>query len=456
MFEPRTADAFKLLMAGENALTQISINGFKIDRDYYLAQKPVIADEIKKLHLRVLHETEIGKMWHKRYEDKTNLNSTDQLKIVLEKDLKFDKFKVTEKGGISADKSVIEKLPHEFSNPYLRYKQLDKAWGSLITPIMLGADENGFVHPNINLHTVRTYRSSCDSPNLQQIPKHNEFVKSLCRGGFIPRSKDRQLLEIDLQSAEVSVGCCLHKDKQMLQFLHDKTIDMHTFVAVKFYDLNDKEMCKILRTSVKGRFVFASFYGAGSASIAASLWEYISEENPQLPTGESLRDHMEKRGVTDYDSCLRHTTAVFDWYWNVLFKDYGAWKEEIWNTYRRDGFLDYPSGFRVTALMTKTQAMNTVIQGSTFHLLLYTLIELQRRMVHYKLKSCIVCQIHDSIVLDIVPSELQTIFNLYIESQEAVRRKWAWLIYPITADAEMGEVGGSWAKMEGYGEIKHA
>lgn len=456
MITPTTMDAFKLVMRGEQALTQVSINGFKIDREYYAKQQPIIQEETKRLKNQILTESEIGRCWLSRYGSKTNIDSSDQLKSVLEHDIHFDKFKITAKGGKSADASVIEKLPYEFSNPFLRYKQLDKMWGSLITPIILGADQNGFVHPNINLHTVRTYRSSCDSPNLQQVPKHNKLIKEIVRNGFIPRSPDRMLCEIDLQSAEVSVGCCLHQDKQMLQFLHDKSIDMHTFVEREFYVLKPEELSKELRSSVKGRFVFASFYGAGVSSIASSLWEYIEESGTVLPTGETLKDHMAKIGVIDYDSCLLHTEKVFDWYWNTLFKEYGAWKEFIWNTYKKQGYLDYPTGFRVVAEMAKTQATNTIIQGSTFHLLLLTLIELQNRMTYYKLRSKIVCQIHDSIVLDIVPAEQQTVFDLYLESQSAVRKVWKWLLYPITADADISEVGGTWANMSSYGEITHA
>lgn len=453
MITPNCSTAYKLMCQGENALSQVSVNGFKIDRDYYMTQKPIIEDEVQRLKRQVLTESEIGQAWCKRFQSKTNIDSADQLKIVLKQDMQFDKFKTTEKGGDSADKSVVEKLPYEFSNPFLRYKQLNKAWGSLITPIMLGADQYGFTHPNINLHTVRTFRSSCDSPNLQQVPKHNEFIKKLVRGGFVPRSSDRFLAEIDLVSAEVTCGCCLHQDKQMLEFLNNPSADMHKFVAKKFYELTDEEFTKKLRSSVKGRFVFASFYGASYESIGSSLWEYIDESGEMCGTGESIKDHMARFGVVDHDTCLSHAEKVFDWYWHDLFAEYGAWKEEVWQLYKRQGYLDYPTGFRVVAQMTKTQAMNTIIQGSTFHLLLYTLVELQKRFVKYRLKSKIVCQIHDSIVLDVVPSEWKTIQQLYLESQAAVREVWKWLIYPISADAEIGDVGGSWAKMNEYGAL---
>jgi hypothetical protein len=65
-----------------------------------------------------------------------------------------------------------------------------------------------------------------------------------------------------------------------------------------------------------------------------------------------------------------------------------------------------------------------------------------------------VCQIHDSIVIDVEPSEWDAIQQFYLDSQEAVRKEWKWLIYPISADAEIGDVGGSWAKMNEYGALR--
>ena len=70
---------------------------------------------------------------------------------------------------------------HEFSSRYLKYKQLKKAWGSVIQPMIRECDDKGgFIHPLFNLHTVSTYRSSCSDPNLQQVSKHDKTMKSSC------------------------------------------------------------------------------------------------------------------------------------------------------------------------------------------------------------------------------------------------------------------------------------
>jgi hypothetical protein len=75
-------------------------------------------------------------------------------------------------------------------------------------------------------------------------------------------------------------------------------------------------------------------------------------------------------------------------------------------------------------------------------------------MEHYKLKSKIRGQIHDSIVGEAYPEELQTIYNLYIDSQQAVRKKWGWLIYDIVAESELSDIGGNWAVMHEDGVVE--
>ena len=455
MPEPRTPDAFKLLMRGEEALTRVSNNGMYIDVPYLKNQRETIVKECENLKTKFLEETKLGQLWLSKYGHNADIDSSAQIRNVLVAS-GFDKFKKTEKGNDSVDKSVIEKLPYEESSLLLKRNQLKILWQSIIAKSINEVDENGFIHPEFMLHTVRTYRSSCVNPNLQQMPKNNDFQKHIVRTGFLPRSKDRCLVELDLRANEVSCGCSIHHDPNMLRFLSDPDADMHSTVEQHYYMLKDNELCKALRKSVKGRFVFAGFYGAGFESMARNLWDFVTEDNPKTGAGIPILDHLKARGINNFDDMLTHTQKEYDWFWFDLFKYYGNWKEQQWELYKKQGYLDYPTGFRVTVKMTKTQAINTVVQGSAFHVLLNTLIHLQRKFDQYKLKSLIIGQIHDSAVMDIVPNEYQTICDLYIESQAEVRKEWSWIVYPIAVEADLGEPGASWADLKEMGEIKHS
>ena len=449
---PRTKEAFKLFMAGEEALSRATMNGMKIDVPYMTKQKPLIIDECEKLKKEFIANTALGQSWLSRYGYKTDIDSPAQMVEVL-KARGFDKFKTTEKGNLSTDKSVIEKLPYDESSLLLKRNQLKTLWQNLLSQTITECDQYGFIHPNFNLHKVRTFRGSSDGPNLQNQPKHNEMQKTIVRTGFLPRTPDRCLMELDLRGNEVSCGCSIHHDANMLRFLSDPDADMHKEVGMHYWMADSSVFTKDLRKAVKGPFVFAGFYGAGADSMARNLWEWANEKNPALKNGITLLDHLKGKGIADFDSALEHTKKEYDWFWFDLFQNYGNWKEAQWELYKKQGYLDYPTGFRVVEKMLKTQAINTVIQGSSFHVLLATLIELQKRFDKYGMKSLIIGQIHDSIVIDAVPSEIQMIYDMYLESQDAVRKMWDWIVYPIVVESDLGAPGASWADLKEQGPI---
>lgn len=165
---------------------------------------------------------------------------------------------------------------------------------------------------------------------------------------------------------------------------------------------------------------------------------------------------MQRLGLNSFEDCKTYTEKFYDWYWHTLFKEYDQWKTDTWNQYCKVGYVDMPTGFRAVSAIGKTQLINLPIQGAAFHVLLATAIGLVKRMQHYKLKSLAIGQIHDSVLLDIVPEELQQIVEMYMDSQDDVRKMWPWLIYPIGAEADVSKVGGNWCDMESIGLLQRA
>ena len=450
----RTKDAMALFHAGSQTLARIEANGIKIDSAYYETQKPRLADEALRLNKHIILDTDIGQRWKKRYGDLTNLDSTDQLKVVLDKDLKFQDFKITEKGGISADAEVIAKLPLEFATPYLQFKKLHKAYNSFIRPILREVDENGFLHANFNLHTVKTQRSSCTEPNMQQQPKRDKFLKTVIRSGFIPRSPDRCLGELDLKGAEVAIGACIHQDPAMLAYVTDDALDMHRDAAMDCFMLLLQQMSKPIRGSGKSDFVFPEFYGATFGTVAPAMWESVVNDKLTTAQGELVLDLLHKKGIQDIDDFTNHIKKVEDKFWNVRFKGYTAWKNKTYQDYLNRGYIDLITGFRITQEMLKTQLLNVPIQGPSFHYLLNCLIRMEKAMRKYKLKTCICGQIHDSMLFDFVPSEIQTIQNLYWDAQDAVRKDWDWITIDIRAEMEIAAPGKSWCDCKEIGYVE--
>lgn len=450
----RLSDSLRLFCNGTAALARVSRNGFKIDRDYFTKSQETINQETTKLKDRILNETEIGRAWKQRYGDMLNLKSGHQFKVVLESDIGFTDFKVSEKGNKSADQEVIRKLPHDFSSLYIPYKQLEQAYRTFVTPILRECSEDGYVHADFLLDGVRTYRGSCRSPNLQQQPKRNKMLMRLIRTGFIPRASNRVLLDLDLKGAECAIGACVHLDPAMIAYVTDDTLDMHRDGAMRVFMLEKEQVSKDVRNACKGDFTFAEFYGATFNTVAPALWEHVIDPDIRIGDGMLVYDHLKSCGITCLDSFTAHIKRVEQQFWGEMFKGYADWKERVWEEYLEKGYIKTRTGFYLTQESTKEQILNAPVQGPSFHFLLYILIKMSARMIRYKMDSKIIAQIHDAIIFDAVPEEIDQIRELYWECQDDVRKEWDWIIVPLRAEMEMSNPGGSWAEMTEIGFVE--
>ena len=95
--------------------------------------------------------------------------------------------------------------------------------------------------------------------------------------------------------------------------------------------------------------------------------------------------------------------------------------------------------------MKKNEAINRAIQGTAFHWLLWCLIELNKEIKKQKMKSLIIFQIHDSILIDAVPEEIDDIIEMAKEiMRERIRKHWDWIIVPLDIEVEVTPIDGNW------------
>lgn len=449
----RITDALKLFNEGVNALARVTSNGFRLDMDYLAGLEPRIKTRIDELSCKITEETEIGRMWKARYGSSINLSSGNQFKDVLKKDVGFTQFKLTKKGGESADSEVIGKLPRQFASQYLQYKQMEQLYGLYVEPLLIEVSNKGFVHANFPLHRVKTYRGSCHSPNIQQVPSRNREMMRLIRSCYIPREPGRVLVDMDLKGAECSIGACIHGDPAMLAYMTDDSLDMHRDGACLVYMLDKERINKPIRNACKGDFTFAEFYGANFHTVAPRLWEYVLDDEFKTADGKKVSSHLSSKGIEDLDGFIHHIQKVESDFWGKMFPGYSQWKEDVWQQYLIDGFAKVATGFVLTLESRKEQILNAPIQGPSFHFLLKMLIGMQERMIKRNMKSLIIAQIHDAITFDAVPEEIENIKSLYKEVHDDIHKQWKWLRIPIRAEMEIGEIGGSWAEMTEVGLI---
>lgn len=373
-------------------------------------------------------------------------------------ELLFDILKYPEVSGRSLDEAVLKKINTPICQAVLDLRKWTKVRDTFLEGIkreaVLDPDGNWYVRAFFNLSSgsedeaggPKTFRSSSDSPNLQNVPKRDKEVMAVVRAVFkvLP---DEYLEEYDYKGVEVAGSACVHKDPVMIKYIEDPSNNMHTDTAADMFFRQVREVSKGERQVAKNGYVFPSFYGSGVAAIAPATWEDMPPET---------RKHIATRGINSFDEWKRHMYRVYDKFWNERFKVYAAWKKEVcWKFYQDHGYVELYTGFRCFGPAGFTQVTNSPIQGPSFHIQLWTLINCNREFRRRGLASQMVCQIHDAMVPRTKVTEAEEVMGIIKEyGTVKVRQHWPWIIVPLTIEAERSEQGGTWAKMTPTGVLE--
>jgi hypothetical protein len=205
-------------------------------------------------------------------------------------------------------------------------------------------------------------------------------------------------------------------------------------------------------------FVFPEFYGSWFGACGNDLWNSVKDG--QLADGTPLLEHLanqrirvynerikrhELKYITNVETYLSHVQAEEENFWE-RFKVYKAWKEEQLEHYYETGTVPMYFGFRRQGHLGKNKILNTSIQGTAFHCLLWCFIRLNNLRRKFKWKSLLCGQIHDSIVMSVHPDEKDMILKLIhrIMTQDLVEA-FDWMIVPMGAEIEMGEIDQPWS-----------
>jgi DNA polymerase-1 len=459
---PNTDQAYQLLHKGTLALTRAEQQGIRIDMEYCEVKKKQLTRKIEKLETS-FKESNFYKHWRHSIGGKTpNINSGDQLGYYLYTVKKLKPTTTTKSGKGSTDEEALEQLNIPELNDYLKIKKLKKLRDTYLDAF-IREQVNGFIHPFFNLHTVITYRSSSDRPNFQNIPKRDKESMLTVRKALFPRAGN-QLLESDFSGIEVCVAACYHKDPTMLKYIFDPTTDMHGDMAKQIFiiDKFDKSIpeYKHLRQAAKNSFVFPQFYGDYYRNCAIGLagkWGKLPEgkwkagQGVPMPDGSFLADHLISKDIKSLDDFIEHLKIIEQDFWGNRFKHYARWKERWWKDYQNKGYIDMYTGFRCIGLMNKKNCINYPVQGSAFHCLLWSFIRLDEIMRKEKWQTKIIGQIHDSILFDVFPEELDHVAKtIHRVTHEELPKAFTWINVPMEVEMDLCGIDKSWAELEPY------
>uniref|UniRef100_A0A6M3K2P3 Putative DNA polymerase n=1 Tax=viral metagenome TaxID=1070528 RepID=A0A6M3K2P3_9ZZZZ len=450
---PTERDAYQLLHNGALAFADIERHGMCVDVEYLDRMIERTGTKIARLTSK-LKSSKFFADWCKTFGQRTNMGSREQLGHVLFVQMKCQCTQRTATGKPKVDEAVLETIDIPEVKAFLEIEKLKKARSTYLVGIRREVCD-GVIHPFFNLNLVRSFRSSSDHPNFQNMPIRDKKIGKLIRSCFVPR-KGNRIVELDYSGIEVRIAACYHKDQNMLRYINDPESDMHRDMAQQIYFLRKKQMTKEIRFCTKSYFVFAQFYGDYYINCARSLWNTIDRDNIVLADGTPMKEHLKKKGIERLGLCdheqpplpgtfEQHLKAVENDFWNNRFKEYGQWKWDWWNAYCKTGEFQMLSGFKVHGHYDKKQVINYPIQGAAFHCLLWSLIRINKWLKRNKMKTRIVGQIHDSIVADVAESELNEYLHKANQiSTVSIRRAWPWIITPLEIEAEATEVDQAW------------
>jgi len=463
-------EGYDLLHFGAIELALVEANGIRIDVERLRETRQDLTERIRLIKEQ-LRGTEVWELWRKRFGEKSNLGSRLQFGDVFYRQLGFKPVKETEAGGDAADEEALRSIDHPFVDPYLKMFGYEKTVGTFLNGIE-SETCNGRLHPVFNLHTVLTYRSSSDSPNFQNFPARDKELAKLVRSVFIA-SPGCVLVENDFKGIEVGISACYHKDPNFISYITTPGKDMHRDMAAQLFKLDVSQVGKEARQIAKSSFVFPQFYGDFWGACAKYIWKGIDAEKIMVGKDKdiSLREHLTSEGFTElgeYDeemnvppgTFMAHVKDVQDDFWNNRFQVYGQWRRDFYNQYLKDGYFDILTGFRVGGVVRKNAVTNYPVQGSAFHCLLWTLIEVNRTLRERGMKAKVVGQIHDSLIGDVPVDELREYLQI-VEHTVSVRlrERYEWLNVPLEIEYEICPVDGSWFEKREVkfkqGQFKH-
>ena len=448
-----------LFLDGILALSRMEQQGLRIDLDYIYAKKNEINLQIQTLEHKFTN-SKFYKEWEKSRNNKTvNIYSPVQLGefIYKVKKIKINKETITGQG--STDEETLKQLGIPELETLLQIKKLKK-----IRDTYLEGFENeqvdGYIHPVYNLHLVKTFRSSSSDPNFQNIPKRDKEAMDICRKAIYPRP-GHQLMEVDFKQLEVRISATYCNDKKLIEDILEG--DMHRDMAEKIfmfkYNPNEPSH-KVLRSATKNGFIFPQFYGDFYKNCAVNLtvnWGKLPRFGKwkkgmgiEFEKG-NLADHLIENGINDLDKFTEHIREIEQEFWNVRYFRYAKWKEKWYAEYLQNGYFTSKTGFTYTGLMRKNDVMNYAIQGSAFHCLLWSVIEITKAQVKEHWDTRLIGQIHDAIVLDVNPEELDHVVGVVrcIMCND-IRQTWDWITVPLDVDIEICDIDHSWAEKHNY------
>ena len=351
---------------------------------------------------------------YKLADQEFNINSTKQLGEILFEKLKLPVYKKN-KSGYSTDVEVLEKLKkeHPIIEKILEYRQIMKLNSTYVEGLIPHINEKtGRIHTYFHQTVTATGRLSSTEPNLQNIPTRTDLGKKV-RKVFKPE-KGKLFVDADYSQIELRVLAHMSQDKIMVEAFNEDQ-DIHTICASQIFNVPVENVSKQLRSRAKA-VNFGIVYGISDFGLAEQTGINRKEAK------NYMEQYLEKySGIKEYmDNVIEQTKE--NGYIDTMFGRRRYIPEISSNNYMVRKFGD-------------RAAMNTPIQGTAADIMKIAMINVYNRLKRENLKSKLILQIHDELLIEAELDELENVKRILVEEMENVVK----LSVPLKVDVEEGK-----------------
>ena len=385
-------------------LADMELTGIKVDKEYLEDLKEDLEKKLEVL------EKEIYELAGVEF----NISSPAQLSDILFNTLQIPYPKRVKNNKYSTSKDILDKIKdfNPIVDKVLDYRTISKLYSNYAVGLLNEIREDGKIHTIYTQTLTRTGRLSSISPNLQNIPARDEYGR-LVKKAFIPFD-DSYLLSSDYSQVELRVFASLSNATNMIEaFREDK--DIHTKTASDIYHIPMEKVTKKERRTAKA-VNFGIIYGISSFGLSEDLGIDLSEAKDfidnYLDTFPGIKEYMEKEKKEAYEK--GYVTTLMN-------------RRRVIDELNSKNYMIRQSGERM--------ALNTPIQGTAADILKKAMVDLYNELNKRKLKSKILLQVHDELILNVLKEEEKEVKEIVKDIMENAYT----LAVPLKVEIEVGD-----------------
>ena len=341
-----------------------------------------------------------------------NINSSRQLGEVLFAKLRIAaKPKMTKTKQFSTEEEYLQTFAHDYPivSKILEYRGVKKLLSTYVEALPeLVNPSTGRIHTSYNQAVTATGRLSSTNPNLQNIPIRDALGKPI-RAAFIASDANHTLVAADYSQIELRLMAHLSDDEALIEAFKNGE-DIHAATAARLYHKSVEEVSSDERRSAKTAN-FGIIYGISAFGLAQRL---------DIPNREAktLIDNY----FATYEGVKRYMDDV------VTKATNNGYVETMFG--RRRMLRDITSSNRTVRGLAERNAINAPIQGSAADIMKLAMVEIFRRFEAEGIRSRMIMQVHDEVVIDTFNEELTSVKRIVKEAMESV----ATLRVPLIAE----------------------